>query len=56
MIDHPLANLRETAEQFQRLADLTHDPQMALQLQKWAAEIQSDIRRFQREDRLRPLP
>lgn len=39
MNDDPLKNMRARAEQWRRLADLTHDRRMADQLREWAEEI-----------------
>lgn len=44
--EDPLENMQARAEQCRRLADLTHDRDMAAQLRTWAAAIEADIRRL----------
>lgn len=47
MREDPLENMKARAEQCRRLADLTHDRNMAGQLRTWANAIEEDIRRLQ---------
>ncbi|MFL6731896.1 MAG: hypothetical protein ACJ8EH_02960 [Sphingomicrobium sp.] len=47
MGEDPLENMKARAEQCRRLADLTHDRNMAEQLRAWAAAIEQDIHRLQ---------
>lgn len=44
--DDPLENMHARAEQCRRLADLTHDRDMADKLRQWASEIDVDILRL----------
>ena len=47
MGEDPFENMKARAEQCRRLADLTHDRNMAEQLRTWAAAIEQDIHRLQ---------
>ena len=47
MGEDPLENMQARAAQCRRLADLTHDREMASQLLEWAAAIDADIARLQ---------
>jgi len=46
MRNEVVENMRSRAEQFRRLADLTHDREMAHSLRHWADEVDADVRRL----------
>ena len=46
MGEDPLENMQARAQQCRRLADFTHDREMAERLRGWAKEIEEDIERL----------
>jgi hypothetical protein len=43
MDNDPHDNMRARAAQFRRLAELTHDPDMSMNLRRWADEVDRDV-------------